>query len=172
MTNVVINSYSSPHSIMKLIILRLNKPNKPLHMSNGVVEIRINSQPYKGINLTIRHTQSRRAPQVATIHDEAKETIMTHLTLVHVFYAYTSAGTPWVAHALSQCTPIRYGRIASVSATYDATQFVDFICPICVSIVQKLAHQGSTDAGLNRHRWGLPPKSSKYQIRPLLFIPI
>jgi hypothetical protein len=50
---------------------------------------------------------------VATIHDVIKETIRNHLTLVHVFHAYASADTSWLAHALSQCTPVRYGRIAS-----------------------------------------------------------
>jgi hypothetical protein len=70
---------------------------------------------------------------VATIHDEVKETIRSHVTLVHVFYAYASADTPWVAHALSHCTSIRYGRIASVSAGHDAAQFGDSVCPVCVS---------------------------------------
>jgi hypothetical protein len=74
-----------------------------------------------------------RVPRVATIHDKVKEMIRAHLTLVHVFHAYSSANTPWVAHALSRCTPIRYGRIASVSATYEATQFGDSICHVCVS---------------------------------------
>jgi hypothetical protein len=41
---------------MKLIILRLGAVNKPLPISEGVVEIRINSQPYKGINLTTQYT--------------------------------------------------------------------------------------------------------------------
>jgi hypothetical protein len=54
------------------------------------------------------------APRVTTIHDEVKEMIRAHLTLVHVFHAYASADTPWVAHALSHFTPDRYGRIASV----------------------------------------------------------
>jgi hypothetical protein len=58
---------------------------------------------------------------VATIQDEVKETIKAHLTLVHVFHAYASADTPWVALALSHYTSIRYGRIASVSTTHDAT---------------------------------------------------
>jgi hypothetical protein len=62
---------------------------------------------------------------VATIHDEVKETIRAHLTLVHVFHAYASVDTPWVAHALSRFTPVRYGRITSVSASHDATQFGD-----------------------------------------------
>jgi hypothetical protein len=70
---------------------------------------------------------------VATIHDEVKETIKAHLTLVHVFHSYASADTPWVAHALYHFTFIRYGRIASVSAAHDATQFGDSICPICIN---------------------------------------
>jgi hypothetical protein len=62
-------------------------------MSEGIAEIRINSQPCKGINLTTRHTQARRAPRVATIHDEVKETIRAHLTLMHVFHVYASVDT-------------------------------------------------------------------------------
>jgi hypothetical protein len=70
---------------------------------------------------------------VATIHDEVKETIRTHLTLMHVFHTYASTDTPWVAHALSHFTSVRYGRIASISAAHNATQFGDCICPVCVS---------------------------------------
>jgi hypothetical protein len=82
---------------MNLIILCLGAANKPSPMSEGVMEIRINNQPCMGINLTTQHTQARRAPQVATIHNEVKETIRTQLTLVHIFHAYASADTPWVA---------------------------------------------------------------------------
>jgi hypothetical protein len=56
---VVINPYSYHHIIMKLIILCLNTANKPSPRSEGVTEIRINSQPCKGINLTAWHTQAR-----------------------------------------------------------------------------------------------------------------
>jgi hypothetical protein len=49
---VVINPFSYHHIIMKLIILCLDSVNKPTPMSEGVVEIRINSQTCKGINLT------------------------------------------------------------------------------------------------------------------------
>jgi hypothetical protein len=70
---------------------------------------------------------------VATIHDEVKETIRAHLTLVHIFHAYASADTLWVAHALSHYIFIRYGRIASISVAHDATQFGNSICLICVS---------------------------------------
>jgi hypothetical protein len=141
-------------------------------MSEVVAEIRINNQHCNGINLTTRHTQARRAPRVATIHNEVKDTIRAHLTLVHVFHAYASADTPWVARALSHFTPVRYGRIVSVSAAHDATQFGDSICPRCVSTFLMLVQQGSTDMGLNRHRRGLPPWSSEYQIRPFPFLPI
>jgi hypothetical protein len=98
--------------------------------------------------------------------------IRAHLTLVHVFHAHASADTPWVAHALSHFTLVRYGRIASVSVAHNATQFGDSICPVCINIFQMLVQQGSTDVGLIRHRRGLPPWSSEYQIRPLPFLPI
>jgi hypothetical protein len=39
--------------------------------------------------------------------------------------------TLWVTHALSRCTPIRYGRIGSSSATHEATLFGHSIYPIC-----------------------------------------
>jgi hypothetical protein len=156
---------------MKVELLCLDSMNKSSPISEGVAEIWINSQPCKAINLTTRHTQARRAPRVATIHDEVKETIRAHLTLVHVFHAYASADTPRMAHALSHYTPVRYGRIASVSAAHDATQFGDSICPVCVSTFQMLVHSDPTDAGLNRHRRGLPPWSSEYQIRPFSIFP-
>jgi hypothetical protein len=118
---------------MKVELLRLGAANKPSPISEGVTEIQVNSQPCKGINLTTRHTQARRAAWVTTIHDKVKETIRAHHTLVHVFHAYASVDTLWVAHALSHYTSVRYGRIASVSAIHDTTQFGGSICPICVS---------------------------------------
>jgi hypothetical protein len=141
---------------MKLIILRLGAANKPSLISESVTEIRINSQPWKDINLTIWHLQARRAPQVATIHDEVKEMIRAHLTLVHVFHAYASADTPWVAHALSHYTSVRYGRIASVSAAHDATQFGDSICLVCIITFKCLFIQtqptwASTDTSMGYH---------------------
>jgi hypothetical protein len=122
-----------------------------------IVEIRINSQPCKGINLTTQHTRARRAPWVATIHNAIKETIRAHLTLVHVFHTYASMDTPWVAHALSHFTPVRYGRIPSVSVAHEATQFAG-----SHKIPYVLVHNlnlliGARRSVLNRHRRGLPP---------------
>jgi hypothetical protein len=70
---------------------------------------------------------------------------------------HPSTHLPWVVHAVSRCAPIRYGRIASISATHDATKFVGPINPICASTKSKLVHSGTTDVGFNRHRRGLPP---------------
>jgi hypothetical protein len=55
------------------------------------------------------------------MHDEVKEMIRAQLTLVHVFHTYVSMDTPWVAHALSHFTSVRYVRIASVSVAHNAT---------------------------------------------------
>jgi hypothetical protein len=102
-------------------------------MFEDVTKIRINSQPCKGINLTTRRTHARRAPRVVTVHDAVKEMIKAHLTLVHVFHVYASADISWVVQALSHCTPVRYGRIASISVTHGAIKFRDSICLVCVS---------------------------------------
>jgi hypothetical protein len=109
---------------------------------------------------------------VATFHNTAKETVRAHLTLVHIFHAYASVDTPWVAHALFHCTPVRYGRIASVSVTHNATQFGDSICPVCISTFQMLVHLDPTDVGLNQHRWRLSPQSFEFMIQTILNLPI
>jgi hypothetical protein len=109
---------------------------------------------------------------VATAYNVVKEMIRAHLTIVHVFHVYASMDTPLVAHALSHYTPVRYGRITSVSAAHDTTQFGDSICPVCISTFQMLVQQGSTDAGLNRQRRGLSPSSFEYHITPLPFLSV
>jgi hypothetical protein len=152
---------------MKVEILHWNIANKTSPISEGVTEIRINSQPCKGINLTTRHTQARWAPWVATIHDVTKKLVWVLPCPGAVFHAYASVDTPWVAPTLSHYTYMKRGKVSSNSSTHEATQFGDSICPVCVSTVQMLVHQG-----LNQHRRGLPPWSSEYQIRPLPFLPI
>jgi hypothetical protein len=118
-------------------------------MSEGVAEIQINSQPCKSINLTAQHMWARRAPRVATIHDAVKEMIRAHLTLVHVFHVYALADIPWVAHALSHCTPVRNGRIAYVSVAHDATKFWGFHMSRMCKYIQVLVHSDPTNVGLN-----------------------
>jgi hypothetical protein len=157
---------------MKLIILRLDTSNKPSLIFKNVTEIRINSQPCKDINLTTWHTQAQREPRVATIHDVTKKPGRVLPRPSVVFHVYASTGIPWVARTLSHYTSVKWGKVSSNSSMHETIQIGDFICLICVSTFQMLVQQGSTDAGLNRHRWELPPWSSEYQIRPLPFLSI
>jgi hypothetical protein len=118
---------------MKLIILHLNIANKPAPMSDGVVEILINNQPCKGINLTSRHTWATEATWVETAHNAVKESgrVLPHSSVV--FHAYASADTTWVARTLSHCTPVKRGKVSSNPSTHEATKFGDSLCPVCVS---------------------------------------
>jgi hypothetical protein len=109
---------------------------------------------------------------VATVHNMIKKSVWVLPHPSVIFHAYSSADTSWVARTLSHCTPVKRGKVSSNLSTYKAIQFGDSICPICISTVQMLVQQGSTDAGLKRHRRGLPPWSSKFQIIPLSFLPI
>jgi hypothetical protein len=108
---------------MKLIILQNDCNGQVLPISEGNRGDSSQFKPCKGNNLTTRHTRARRAPQVAIVHNVVKGMIRAHLTLVHVFHAYASADTQWVAHALSHFTSVRYGRITFISAAHEATQF-------------------------------------------------
>jgi hypothetical protein len=109
---------------------------------------------------------------VATIHNMIK---MSRRVLPHpsaVFHVYASVDTPWVPRTLSHCAPMKQGKVSSNLSTHEATQFGDSICPVCIRAFQMLVHSDPTDMGLNQHRRGLPPWSSKFQIRPLPFLSI
>jgi hypothetical protein len=80
-----------------------------------------------------------------------------------VFHAYASTNIPWVAHALSHCTPIKYGRISSVSVVDNVTKFGDSICPICVSSFKCLFIQ-------TQLTWVLIDTGGGYYLRALNFI--
>jgi hypothetical protein len=157
---------------MKVELLLNDCSGQVLPISKGIAETRANLNLARVINLTTRHTRARRTPRVATVHNAVKETIRAHLTLVHVFHAYASADTPWVAHALSYFTPVRYGRITSVSATHEATQFAGPHKIQYAPIHNSNLLTETRRSIINRHRQGLPPWSSEFQIRPLPFLPI
>jgi hypothetical protein len=118
---------------MQVELLRLDSVNKPSPMSESVAEIRINNQPFKGINLTTWHTHARRAPRVATIHDVTKKLGWALPRPSVVFHAYVSTDILWVAWTLSLFTSVKWGKVSSNSSKHEATQFGDFICPICIS---------------------------------------
>jgi hypothetical protein len=91
---------------------------------------------------------------VAIIHDVTKKSGRVLPRPSAVFHAYASVNTPWVVRTLSHYTSMKRDKVSSNSSTREATQFGDSIYPVCVSTVQMLVHQGSTNTGLNRHRRG------------------
>jgi hypothetical protein len=90
-------------------------------MSEGVVEIRINNQSCKGIDLTTWHTQARRAPLVATIQDVTKKPGRVLPRPSAVFHAYASVDTPWMPRTLSHYTSVKRGKVLSNLLTHEAT---------------------------------------------------
>jgi hypothetical protein len=109
---------------------------------------------------------------VAIVHDAINEMIRAHLSIVHIFHAYASVDTPWVAPTLYRCTLVRYGRIPSVSVTHEATQFVGPHEILCVLVHYSYLLAGARRSVLNQLRWGLPPWSSKFMIQATLNLPI
>jgi hypothetical protein len=92
---ILITTITSSH------VLRLHSENKPSPISEGVVEIRINSQPCKGNNLTTRHTgapKENKWPPFAMTIKELGRVLPRPST---VFHAKTLPSSPWVARTLS-----------------------------------------------------------------------
>jgi hypothetical protein len=155
---------------MKVELLRLNTANKLSPISEGVVEIRINTQPCKGINLTTWHTQARRHHEWQPFTIQSKSRAGSYLTLVLSFTRMpqrTHSGwpdiIPYNIHKEVGYRPTRrHAKLLSLGIPY-----VSY-----APVHSMFFHQGLTDVGLNWHRRGLPPWSSEYQIRPLILLPI
>jgi hypothetical protein len=131
-------------------------------MSKGVMEIRINSQPCKGINLTTQHTWATEATQVALVHDVVNELgrVLPHPSAV--FHTYASMDTLWVAPTLSHCTPVKRGKVSSNPSTHEATKFGDSTCPVCVSTFKFLFIRAQPT-------WALTDTGRGYHLRALNF---
>jgi hypothetical protein len=71
-----------------------------------------------------------KTPRVATVHNAIKEKIRDHITLVHVF------------HMIPLQAICGYGRIASVSATNEATKFAGPHKSRMRQYIIELAHWG------------------------------
>jgi hypothetical protein len=158
---VVITPYSYHHIIMKLIILRLDSLNKPSPMSEGVVEIRINSQLCKSINLTTRNTQTQRHQEW---HDMTRKSGRVLPRSSVVFHTYVSVDTPCVARTLSHCTPVKRGKVSFNSLTHEATQFgIPYVSYALVHFkclfIRTQPLRAIIDTG-----GGLPPWSSEFMI--------
>jgi hypothetical protein len=67
--------------------------------------------------------RARRAPRVATVHDDYQRVESGPPYPSTVFHAYGSADTPWVARTLPHCTPVKYGGVSSNIAIVEATTF-------------------------------------------------
>jgi hypothetical protein len=121
---------------MKVELLRLDSANKPSPIPEGVVEIQINSQPCKGINLTTRHTQAQRAPRVATVHDAVKESGRVLPRPSVVFHTYTSADRhgspdtiPYNIHKeVGYCLTRRHVKLLILRIPYVPYALVHFKC--------------------------------------------
>jgi hypothetical protein len=98
-----------------------NKQVSP--MSEGFAVTWVNFKPYKGINMTTRHPQARRAPQVATVDNDYQRVEPGLPYPSAIFHVYASVETPWVAQTLSHFTPVKHGRVSSHSVTVEATKF-------------------------------------------------
>jgi hypothetical protein len=157
---------------MKVELLLNDYNRQVLPISEGNHGDSSQFKPCKGNNLTTRHTRPGKTPRMATVQNAVKETIMTHLTLVHVFHVYASADTSWVAHALSHFTPVRYDRIASVSAAHEATQFAGPHKILYASVHNSNLLIRARRSVPNWHRRELPRWSSEFHIRPLILLPI
>jgi hypothetical protein len=108
---------------------------------------------------------------VATIHDVTKKSGRVLPQPSAIFHEYASADTPWVAHTLSHCTPVKRGKVSSNSSTHEATQFGDSICPVCVStfkcmFIRTQLMQALIDTGRGYHLGALNLRS-----RPLSTFP-
>jgi hypothetical protein len=82
---------------MKVELLHFDTAIKPSPISEGVAEIWINNTPYKGNNMTTRHTWATMAPWVATVHDVIKESGRVLPRPSVVFHVGVSTDNPWVA---------------------------------------------------------------------------
>jgi hypothetical protein len=109
--------------------------------------------------------QARRAPRVATVHNTIKKSGRVLPRPSAIFHAYASADTSWVARTLSHCTPVKWGKVSSNLSRYEATQFGDSICLVCVSIFKCLFIQTkpmqpliNTGGGYNLRALNLWPK--------------
>jgi hypothetical protein len=125
-----------------------------------------------GNNLTTWHTRARKAPRVGTVHDDYQRVEPGTPYPSVVFHVYASADTPWVAQTLSHCTLVKYGGVSSNSTTVEATQFAWPQKIPYAPVHNSNLLTGARRSVLNRHRWGLPPRSFKHENILLPDLPI
>jgi hypothetical protein len=140
-------------------------------ISEGVVEIRINSHLAREIIWQHDTREPHRYHEWPPLALTIKESSQAHRTLV--------LSSTWKPHRVVRGWPEHYPNVirevqwvSSSSATVEATKFVGpHKSHMRQYTTQCLLQQGTPDAVLNRHRRGLPPWSSEYDIRPLSSFP-
>jgi hypothetical protein len=125
-----------------------------------IVETRVNFKPSKGIKLTTRHPRVRRAPRVATIHDDYQRVKSGPPHPSACLPCDTSLGYPWVAHTLSllphRAITVGVMGCPPTQRSMKLLSLWDPINLICASTKSNL-FTGAKRSVLNRHRRGLPP---------------
>jgi hypothetical protein len=117
-------------------------------ISEGVAETQISIQLARE-NMTTQHTWARRAPRVATVHDDYQRVKPGPPYPSVVFHAYASVDTPWVARTPTHCTPVKYGGVSSNLATIETTQVGDPEKSRMCQYIIKDVDSDPTDADLN-----------------------
>jgi hypothetical protein len=88
---ILITTITSSH------VLRLYSENKSWPMSEGITEIRINSQPCKGNNLTTWHTGATKANEWPHFAMTIKESGRVLPRPSVIFHVKTPPSSPWMA---------------------------------------------------------------------------
>jgi hypothetical protein len=136
-----------------------------------ITKILINSQPCKGINLTTWHTQARGHHEWQQFTTWPKNRAESYLTLVP---SSTRMPRPthcrWPEHypIVHPWSEARYHRTRHHMKLLSLEIPYVLYAPVDNSNLLTGVRQSVT----NRLRWGLPPWSSEYRIRPLSFLPI
>jgi hypothetical protein len=150
----------------------------------GAVEIRINSHLVREItwqhDTCEPHRYHEWPPFSLTIKESGR--VLSHPSVV--FHTKTSMGNPWAARTLSQCTPVKQGKISSNSMTVKLLSLREPINPVCVSTQlsaccnRAQSTRSSTDTGGGYHL-GAPnltsdhsqPSYPVFPIFPLVALP-
>jgi hypothetical protein len=141
-------------------------------ISEGVIEIWINSHLARENNLTTRHTWATQAPRAATFRDDYQRVEPGPPYSSAVLHTKTSTGRPWVAWTLSQCHPwstLGCHPTQRSSKLLSLQGHINLICSstqlnACCSRVQPTRSLIDTGGGYHL-------RSSEYEIRPLSTFP-
>jgi hypothetical protein len=123
--------------------------NKPSPISEGVTEIRINSQLARV--QTWQHDTSSPGG-----HHEWQQFMTRSKSRAGSYLALVPSSTCMPQRTLSHCTPMKQGKISSNSWTHEATMFGDSICLVCVStfkclFIRTQSMRALTDIGGGYH---------------------